>query len=390
MKATRTLPRRRWGDGLVVLLFAAAMAEIIWHPGWNDAQAAAHLASQSKWLTIPFAFVWTLPLLARRRSGLVAGLTVAGAIAVLGLISNPATDMTVMFIAYLAASGVIGLYEDRVRAVAGGIAAFVLLLVLLSTNPGGIGPGEVFVGMIFAFGPLTAGQVVRELTHRNVVLEQRARELERLQIVQAEAAVAEERARIANELHDVIAHGVSVMTVQASGARLLLRNDPARARAAIEAVENAGREALAETRRLLGILRQDTSAQRAPQPGIDDLEAIFESARAAGLALSLRVEGEPRALSPGLGLAAYRVVSDACGFTQGLGGVPRADVTLRWLQDALEIEVAGDDSAERDSSARLVARVAERIRLYGGTLETGRRDDGAGVFTARLPLEVSP
>jgi signal transduction histidine kinase len=381
--------KERWGDILVVLLLLAGVAEIVFRPHWGQAGTNGRLADASMWLELSFAPLWSLPLLARRRSGLAAGITVAAAIAVLGLIANPATESSVMFVAYLAGSAVIGLYEERVPAVAGGIAIFALLLVVLSTNPGGIKASDVFVGMIFASAPLAAGQVVRELTNRAAAPDERARELERQHAAQAEAAAAEERDRIANELHDVIAHGVSVMTVQASGARLLLRSDPARAREAIEAVEHAGREALAETRRLLGILRRDPSVERSPQPGIGDLEGLIEGARAAGLTVSLRVEGEPCAVSPSVGLAAFRVVSDACEFTRDAGGVSRADVVLRWLPGALEIEVAGDGTADYMASGRLIARVTERIRLYDGSLETRRRDDGAGVFIARIPLEAS-
>jgi signal transduction histidine kinase len=385
--------RGRWterkGDSLIILLLLAGVGEIVFRPHWGEAGTNGGLGDASMWLELAFAPLWSLPLLLRRRSGLAAGVSVAAAIAVLALVANPATESSVIFACYIAGSAVIGLYEERVRAVAGGIGIFALLLVVLSTNPGSINASDVFVGLIFAFAPLAAGQVVRELTHRAAALADRAGELERQHAAQAEAAAAEERARIANELHDVIAHGVSVMTVQASGARLLLRSDPVRAREAIEAVEHAGREALAETRRLLGILRRDPAAERAPQPGIGDLEAVIAAARAAGLAVSLRIEGEPRALSPGVGLAAFRVVSDACEFTRETGGVARADVVVRWLLDALEIEVAGDGTADYRASGRLIARVTERIRLYDGSLETRRRDDGAGVFTARIPLEVS-
>jgi signal transduction histidine kinase len=381
--------RERWGDAFVLLLGVAGVSEILFGTQWGDSGTNANLRDASEWLELAFVPLWTLPLLFRRRSGIASGTLVALAITVLALIANPATNSSVMFVSYLGGAAVIGLYEDRVRAVAGGIAIFALLLVVLSTNPGGVRHSDVFVGMIFAFGPLAAGQVIREFTHRAAVLEQRARELELVHAAQAAAAAADERARIANELHDVIAHGVRVMTVQAGGARLLLRSDPARAREAIETVEHAGREALAETRRLLGILRQDSSVERSPQPGLGDVAELIESARASGIDMDYSVEGTPRHVSPGVGLAAFRVVSDACEFSRHLGGVARGDVTVRWLPETLEIEVAGDGTADRESSDRLLAQVSERIRLYGGTLETRRRENGAGVFIARLPLEVT-
>jgi len=373
-----------------VFLAVAGLLEIVFNTQWGEGDESGTLRDASEWLELAFVPLWTAPLLLRRRSGLAAGVAVATAMTVLALIANPATNSTVMFVCYLGASGVIGLYEERVAAVAGGIAIFALLLVLLTTNPGRISNGDIFVGMIFAFAPLAAGQVIREFTHRTATLEQRARELEQVHAAQAAAAATDERARIANELHDVIARGVNAMTVQAGGARLLLRSEPERAREAIEAVENAGREALAETRRLLGILREDAAAERSPQPGLGNLAELIASARRAGVQLDLQVEGTPRHVSPGIGLAAFRVVSGACAFSRGDGGVSCGDVVVRWLPETLEIEVAGDGTADAESSERLLAQVAERIRIYGGTLETRRRENGAGVFIARIPLEVSP
>ena len=381
--------RERWGDAVVVLLALAGVAEILFGAQWGEGGTTGTLNDASKWLELGFVPLWTAPLLARRWSGIAAGVLVATAITVLALIANAATNSSVMFVSFLGASAVIGLYEERVRAVAGGTTIFALLLVVLTTNPGGIRNSDVFVGMIFAFGPLTAAQVIREFSDRATTLEHRARELELVHAAQAAAAAADERARIANELHDVIAHGVGVMTVQAGGARMLLRSDPVRAKEAIEAVEGAGREALAETRRLLGILRRDTAAERSPQPGLGNLDELIESARAAGVDLDLQIEGTPQHVPPGVGLAAFRVVSDACEFSRERGGVGHGDVIVRWLPAAIEIEVAGDGTVDAESSDRLLAQVSERIRIYGGTLETRRRENGAGVFIARIPLEVS-
>ena len=339
----RRLIRHHWGDVLIVAACVAGVAELIWHIPWGQGDDQIDLVRASHWVAIPFVLLWTLPLLVRRRSGLVAGLTVFAAVAVLGIIDKDATDSIVLFVVVLAASATIGLHEDRRRAIAGGLVALVALLVLIRASNGVIVASDVFVGIIFALGPLAGGQVVRSLTLRNALLEQRTEELVRIQAEQAEAAVADERARIANELHDVIAQSVSVMTVQASGARMLLRTDRDRAREAILAVEETGREALAETRRLLGIMRHTpTEPQLAPQPGIGDLASLVERAAAAGIDLALRVEGEPQHVSHGVELVAYRVVSDACEFSPDRGGVAHGDVTLRWLYNALEIEVGGD------------------------------------------------
>ena len=267
MTSARRLLRRHWGDALVIVAFLAAIAELVWHIPWGQSADAIDLDNASRWLAIPFVALWTLPLLLRRRSGLVAGLAVFIAVAALAVIDADATDSVVLFVMILAASAAIGLHEDRRRAIVGGVLALAALLLLIRVTNGYLAASDVFVGVIFALGPLAGGMVVRSLTERNAQLEAKTLELERLQAEQAEAAVTEERTRIANELHNVIAQGVSVMTVQASGARLLLRTDPERAREAILAVEETGREALTETRRLLGILRRDTTEpQLTPSP----------------------------------------------------------------------------------------------------------------------------
>ena len=152
-----------------------------------------------------------------------------------------------------------------------------------------------------------------------------------------------ERARIARELHDVIAHSVSVMVIQAGGARMVMGTEPDRAEASLQSVERAGREALAEMRRLLGLLDggEDPRAL-APQPGLADIKELIARTRAAGLATDLRVEGQPATLSPALDLCAYRIVQEALTNAIKHAGPARAEVRLRWAHDALELEVSDD------------------------------------------------
>jgi len=225
------------------------------------------------------------------------------------------------------------------------------------------------------------------------LLREHARVLEEARGRAAEIAATEERARIARELHDVIAHSIGAMTVQAGAARTLLRDDPARARESIEAVEETGREALAETRRLLGILRRDVAAPAlAPQPGLAALDRLVDAARADGLTVELAVDGAPRQLPAGRDLAAYRIVQDGLARACGRDGVTRVHVRLRWRPDALEIDIDDDGRVGTggggDGPVELAA-MRERLALYDGTIEARRRSDGVSSVRARLPLEAA-
>jgi signal transduction histidine kinase len=216
-------------------------------------------------------------------------------------------------------------------------------------------------------------------------------ELEREE--RAEAAVASERARIARELHDIIAHNVSVMVVQAEAAdEMLDRNRPERARAPVQMIEETGRAALGEMRRMLGVLR-DADARPAvtPQPGIANLELLLAKVRESGLPVELDVEGEPRPLPPGLDLSAFRIVQEALTNALKHAGPARAHVLVRFAPDALELEVYDDGpgaGGETTGGNGLVG-MRERAALFGGELEAGRPKEGGFRVRARLPLRAS-
>jgi signal transduction histidine kinase len=201
--------------------------------------------------------------------------------------------------------------------------------------------------------------------------------------------VREERQRIARELHDIIAHSVSVMTVQAGGVRRLLHPDQVRERESLLSVESTGRDALAEMRRLVGLLKEDAAAPTySPQPGIADLEALIATVREAGLSVDLSVEGEGRDLPPGLDLTAFRVVQEALTNALKHAGPARAWVKVRWRVDELEIEVSNDGRATRTGARGGYgsAGMRERVGLYGGRLEAGPGADTGYVVRAVLPL----
>ncbi len=191
----------------------------------------------------------------------------------------------------------------------------------------------------------------------------------------------------------MIAQSIGAMTVQAGAARTWLREDPARARTSIESVEETGREALAETRRLLGILRRDmTEPALTPQPGLAALERLVDAARSEGLSVEVTIDGAPRQLAPGLDLAAYRIVQDGLVQARGRNGVTHVHVRLRWRLDALEIEIDDDGRVANgagDNGPVELTAIRERLAMYNGTIEARRRSDGLCSIRARLPLEAS-
>ena len=221
-------------------------------------------------------------------------------------------------------------------------------------------------------------------------LEDRAARLEAERHAQAKVAAAAERARIARELHDVVAHHVSVMVVQADGAGYALQTDPDRAAAALQAIAGTGRQALTEMRRLLGVLRSadDQAAALAPVPGLGELRELLDQARAAGLEVGYTLSGVPRELPEGAELAAYRVVQESLTNTRKHAGLAAtAAVALRYEPDGLVVEVTdnGPGGGAPDSSGHGLAGMRERIAMYGGTVTAGPLPGGGFGVTARLP-----
>ena len=222
-------------------------------------------------------------------------------------------------------------------------------------------------------------------------------------------AVAEERGRIARELHDVVAHSVSVMVVQAGAARRTLATSPDQAAAALGQIESTGRQALVEMRRLLGLLRdgdREDAAALAPQPSLEHLESLAAAAREAGLPVEVTVEGEPRPLPAGVDLSAYRIVQEALTNSLKHAGPARASVRVCYGREVLEVQVTDDGGAgaarrrpvhsARQSAGRSrpakaggngLIGMRERVAMFGGTLEAGARPGGGYRVAARLPLD---
>jgi signal transduction histidine kinase len=245
-------------------------------------------------------------------------------------------------------------------------------------------PGEVVFDWLWFGVAAAVGLVVRHRSLRAERSESRVATLES----ERELVLRAERARIARELHDVIAHSVSVIVVQAGAAEPLVDEDPEQARAALRSIRSTAGEALGEMRRLLGILRTtDDELALDPQPSVARLELLLGQARAAGLDVALEVVGEPRQLTPGLDLAAYRIVQEALTNTRKHGGASRARIALRYGSSELEVEVAddGSPSGPAGNGGHGVIGMRERVALYGGTLEIGPRPGVGFVVRAVLP-----
>jgi signal transduction histidine kinase len=207
---------------------------------------------------------------------------------------------------------------------------------------------------------------------------------------EARAALAEERARIARELHDVVTHHVNLVVLQAMAASGLLDRDPERVREPLQVIERSGREALTEMRRLLGVLRdEDAERPMAPQPGVEDVDTLVGTARTAGLAVGLAISGVPRRLPDGLALTVYRIVQESLTNAARHAAGSRVGVSLRYEPDAVDVAVVDDGGVptpDGRGGGRGLLGMRERVAVFAGTLETGPSPDGGFAVHARLPL----
>jgi signal transduction histidine kinase len=258
--------------------------------------------------------------------------------------------------------------------------------------PAGPVLGDYLFPMGFAVAAWGAGRTVRHRSRLSAEMHEAALRAEESHRERSARAVAEERRRIAREVHDVLAHSVSVMVVQAGGARRILDRDPARAAEAARLIEQTGRAALREMRGLLGVLPEEGDGPLAPQPTLADLEALADRARAAGLEVNLRTEGEARGLPAGAEVAVYRVVQEA--LTNAMKHAPgaRAYVALRWEPGTLEIAISDGGAvggARRPGlpgAGQGIVGMRERLKVYGGTVSALPRPGGGFLVRARLPL----
>ncbi|MEU7037057.1 sensor histidine kinase [Streptomyces sp. NPDC046237] len=289
-------------------------------------------------------------------------------------------------------------------ALVGGLSAATLSMLRwpTETSPGSA-LAHVFFTVIMTVPFALAwvlGDSVRTRRAYFAQLEERASRLEKEREAQAKVAVAAERARIARELHDVVAHNVSVMVVQADGAAYVLDSSPETAKQALETISSTGRQALAEMRRLLGILRtgeHQEAGEYVPQPDVEQIEDLVEQVRGAGLTVDFRIEGTPRPLPSGVELTAYRIVQEALTNTRKHGGPDvGASVRLVYFDDGLGLLVEDDgrgathemyEDGGADGRGHGLIGMRERVGMVGGTLDAGPRPGGGFRISALLPLK---
>ena len=253
--------------------------------------------------------------------------------------------------------------------------------------------GNIIPSVVWLVAAWAVGRVVRSWRHKNAALEAANRELQEQRELQAQAAVTVERGRIARELHDVVAHNVSMIVVQAGAAARVLHGEQPDVRNALEVIAATGRETVDEMRTLLGVLRSDDGPSALkPQPGLADLEQLVSGLREAGLPVTLRIEGTPRPLPQTLDLSAFRIVQEALTNTLKHAGLARAEVTVRYEDGLVTLEIAdtghgpdGGSITGRGTGHGLVG-MRERAAMLGGELEAARADSGGFTVRARLPV----
>ncbi|MDA0172288.1 histidine kinase [Solirubrobacter taibaiensis] len=314
-------------------------------------------------------------------------LTVFSAVALLPMLSETYyEELFIPFATPFVASYWLGLRATRWELVVGIPLATALCVVATAPyDENAAFTSGIFTAVISVGAPVLVGRLLRSRAALNRALREKARQLERHREDAADRAVVDERTRIAGELHDVVAHALSAMTVQATGARRLTLTRPELAREAFCAIETTGREALDELRRLLGVLRsEETSVSLAPQPSLRHLRSLARRTGAAGLPVALRVEGEPRELAAGLDVTAYRVIQEALLAAREQGGAGRADVRVAYRGDLLELEIRDDGATV---GARPLTGIRERVLLHGGRFTAGTRRTGGHTVSAALAFD---
>jgi signal transduction histidine kinase len=322
----------------------------------------------------------TLPLIWRRQAPVAVALVMASLVLARVVLDQGGAgeEGAMPFPALLVAAYSAAVHaRTLLLAALAGLALYVPLVcvVLLSYFEGSAEPADAAILSFFAFAAWAAGYFVRRRGESAAV--------------DAMAAVADERARIARELHDIIGHSMSVISLQAGAAEQLLRRDPDKAEGHLQAVQQTAHEALVEMRRLMGVLRED-DARYAPQPGLGEIGDLARRLGEAGLEVELRVDADDDVtVPPSVGLAAYRIVQEALTNAQRHAGARHATVGLRLAPDAVEVTVRNPPGTREPAAGdggRGLAGMRERVRVFGGDLEAGP-DGGGFAVRARLPLE---
>jgi len=340
-------------------------------------------------LQVCLALGCTLPLAWRVRRPIPTVVVITAAGGLLVAVAAPHQAPFEVFIGSVLAAYSIGAHTaGHDRWIALGTMFAVGVPFMIAADHQGMAAGDTLAPIAWLTGSWCVGVIIRGRRLRTAELEQLTAELARQRDLQAQAAVAVERGRIARELHDVVAHNVSMMVVQAGAAERVLEGEQADVRAALGAIAGTGRETIDEMRLLLGVLRSDDGLALAPQPGLADLDQLVRNVARAGLHVDLRVEGQPAALPPGVDLSAYRIVQEALTNVIKHAGPASAEVIVRYGADRVEVEVRDDGHtpAGSTSGGNGLIGMRERVAMLGGELQTGVRRSGGFAVLARLPI----
>jgi signal transduction histidine kinase len=372
-KLTALKPRDR-GDVLLAAVFTViSVAQVLISPIADPVAIGVVIALGS---TLPLAWRRTYPA-AAALAGTAIWIVPSDGFVVLGYIAG--------FLLFYS----VGAHVASLRAMLATTAAGLVLSVI-----GALTHTSTWVDYInvvtVVLGPVAVGRFVRHQREQSARLRELTLHLERERERSAGLAVAEERARIARELHDVVAHGISVVAIQADAAEAALDSDPELARGPIGEIKRTARESLGEMRGLLGVLREaDEGAERSPLPGLEQLPDLLERSRAGGLDVELRVEGDAQPLPQGVDLAAYRILQESLTNVRKHAGAAPTVVDLDWREDALELRVRDHGiAANGDGQAgHGLIGMRERARAHGGSFSSGPAVDGGYEVRAILPLK---
>jgi signal transduction histidine kinase len=374
------------GYGFDLLVVIIALESVL------ETATARYSPGQSRtpsWFAVPAIALVVLCLLGRRRFAFAAPAALWVLVAVLSFVDGRlVTQPAGVFLAGMAASFLLGNLQNTLKARLGLAIVLGSAAIVVYNLPERAAGEFVFTPLLFAIAWL-AGFALRERAAQADAAEARAVQAERDRETAARIAVAEERARIARELHDVVAHAVSVMVLQVGAVRHKMPESAGPERDALKNVEQTGRTALAEMRTLLGAMRSDGDPlELAPQPGLGDLDALLADVRAAGLPVRMQIEGEQLELPRAIDLSAYRIVQE--GLTNSLkhAGAHQADVAVRYGANEVQVEVRDDGRGPStdDGLGHGLIGIKERVKIYGGDMKAGAASGGGFVLEARLPL----
>src|SRR4051794_13350488 len=385
MRRLGPVTRSHWFDLLIATLGVAAILELV----VERSRPGSGAPTTTLWFCVPAIAVLVVPFFFRARFPFAAPaaywvLAVAFSFVEWGLTTFPIS----LFLVGMASSFLLGNLRNAVAATVGLGVVLAGSVTIVGLIPGHSTPQMIFIPLQFAIS-WGAGFVLRERAEQAEAAELRAAQAERERDAAARVAVAEERARIARELHDIVAHAVSVMVLQVGAVRHKLPDQLAEDRDALRDVERAGRPALTEMRRLLAAMRREgDEAELVPQPGLDALDSLVRGMGRAGLPVRLHVEGEAFPLPRAIDLSAYRIVQE--GLTNALkhAGASNAEVTLHYRPVELQIDVSdnGQGVSTSDGLGHGLVGVRERVKIYGGEMSVGTATGGGFILSTRLPL----